>query len=54
MTAVIASLVRHLLTAGGLAGVLSSDEVGQVAGALSTLIGLAWALVPKLLAARRA
>lgn len=54
MQVLIASLLRHALTAGGFAGIVSGDEIGQAAGAISTLIGLAWSVIPKLIAARRA
>lgn len=54
MQVVIASLLRHALTAGGFAGIVSGDDIGQAAGAISTLIGLAWSVIPKLVAARKA
>jgi len=52
MQSVSASVVRHLLTGLGAAGVLSGDEMNQVVGAIATLVGLAWSLIPKILAAR--
>lgn len=54
MTAVIAGVVRHLLTAAGGAAILSGDEMNQAAGAIATLIGLAWSVIPKIVAARNA
>ena len=44
MKRVIASLIRHALTFGGGAGVLSEDQIGQIAGAIVALVGIAWSL----------
>lgn len=54
MQVIITSVVRHALTALGMAGVLSGDEMNQAVGAISTLVGLAWSVIPKLIAAREA
>ena len=53
MAIVITSLLRHALTAAGMTGVLADNDLMQAAGALATLGGLAWSLIPKLLAARQ-
>lgn len=49
MTPTIASLVRHGLTAAGgfliAKGLASSDQVGEVAGAIVTLIGIIMSIV---------
>lgn len=41
---VIASLLRHGLTAGGLGAVVSADGIEQAVGAVVTLIGLGWSV----------
>lgn len=51
---VVVSLLRHLLTFVGGAGVLSDDQLVQVAGALLTLGAVAWSVTDKRLAARAA
>lgn len=48
MQAIITALIRHALTLGGGAGLLSDDQATQAASALATLIGLAWSLIPKI------
>lgn len=53
MTVVVA-LLRHLLTFAGGAGVLSDDQLAQVAGAVLTLGAVAWSVMDKRLAARTA
>ena len=48
MNHTISSLIRHGLTAAGgflvAKGLASSDQVGEVAGALVTLIGIVWSI----------
>ena len=48
MNPTISSLIRHGLTAAGgflvAKGLASSDQVGEVAGALVTLIGIVWSI----------
>lgn len=48
MNDTIASLVRHGLTAAGgflvAKGLASSDQVGQLAGAIATVIGTVWSI----------
>ena len=53
MATVLAGILRHALTIAGGAGLMSGDEINQAAGALATLIGLAWSIAPKLIAARK-
>ena len=54
MAVVITSIVRHALTAAGATAFLTGDDMNQAVGAIATLIGLAWSIIPKVLAARRA
>jgi hypothetical protein len=44
MAVVIAKLLRHGLTIAGGAGMFSNNQVEQIAGALSTIAGIAWSL----------
>ena len=48
MNDTIASLLRHGLTAAGgflvAKGLASSDQVGQLAGAIATLVGTVWSI----------
>ena len=49
MTAEMISLIiRHGLTIAGGAGMFSDTEMGQIAGAISTLGGLAWSAYRKI------
>lgn len=47
----ILGLIRHILTTAGGAlvakGVVDADEAGQIAGALATLVGVAWSIWQK-------
>lgn len=54
MQAILGSIIRHALTAAGLGAVMSGDEMNQAVGALATIIGLAWSIAPKIVAARKA
>ena len=49
MTPTIASLIRHGLTAAGgfliAKGLASADQVGEVAGAIVTLIGVVMSII---------
>jgi hypothetical protein len=48
MTAeLISLLIRHGLTIAGGAGLFADNEVAQIAGAVSTLGGLAWSAYRK-------
>lgn len=47
MNVVIAVLLRHGLAAIGMTGVVSDDEMKQVAGAVVTLLMIAWSLWAK-------
>ena len=44
----IASLIRHILTAAGgflvAKGLASSDQIGELAGAVVTLAGIGWSI----------
>lgn len=48
MNDTIASLIRHSLTAAGgylvAKGLASADQVGQLAGAIATLVGTVWSI----------
>jgi hypothetical protein len=46
-TQIVAALLRHALTAAGVAGVLEGDSLIQVASALVTLATVAWSIVQK-------
>lgn len=46
-TQIVAALLRHVLTAAGIAGVVEGDSLIQAAGALVTLASLAWSIVQK-------
>jgi hypothetical protein len=47
--AIAASLTRHVLTAGGVAGVATShDDVVRFISVLVTLGGLVWSIIEKL------
>jgi hypothetical protein len=54
MAVIIGSLLRHGLTAAGLLGVVSGDDVNQAAGAIATLIGILWSVVPKVISMQAA
>lgn len=56
MIGTIAKLAaRHLLTFIGGAGVAASDsEIGQVASALATIVGIVWSVIEKRRAAPKA
>jgi hypothetical protein len=49
---IIASLLRHGLTALGLMGTVSDEQLGQIAGAIAIVLGLAWSWWQKRQAAR--
>lgn len=55
MTNVISGVIRHVLTTfgGGLigSGLIGDNEIGLIAGAVATLIGVAWSIVEKRLKA---
>lgn len=54
MLTVVAGAIRHLLTWAGGGAVLASDnEITQVAGAVVSVIGFLWSVIPKVLAARK-
>lgn len=44
---IIGSLIRALLAAGGGAGVVSGDELNQLAGAVSIIVTIVWSIVQK-------
>ena len=48
MNPTLSSLIRHGLTAAGgflvAKGLASSDQVGQLAGAIATVIGTVWSI----------
>lgn len=54
MAIFIGSILRHALTASGVGGVLSDNEYAQAAGAIATLVGILWSVVPKVIAAQKA
>ena len=43
----LASLFRHLLTASGGAGLLSDNDLEQIAGAVVIVVGLVWSYLEK-------
>lgn len=47
MGALLGAAARHILTAIGLQGLLSADELQIVSGAVAILLGLGWSLVEK-------
>jgi hypothetical protein len=47
MNVVIQVIVRHALSAIGFTGVVSDDEMKQIAGAVVTLLMIAWSLWSK-------
>jgi len=55
MTHVISGVIRHVLTTfgGGLigSGLIGDNEIGLIAGAIATLIGVVWSIVEKRLRA---
>lgn len=55
MTNVISGVIRHVLTTfgGGLigSGLIGDNEIGLIAGAVATLIGVAWSIIEKRLKA---
>ena len=48
MNANLSSLIRHLLTAAGgflvAKGLASADQVGELAGAAVSIVGVAWSI----------
>ncbi len=53
MAVVIAKLLRHGLTLAGGAGLVSDNEVSQLAGAAATILGISWSLIQAYLEAQR-
>lgn len=49
---IVLLVLRHGLTAFGLTGVLSNDELSQLVGALATAVGLLWSAWRKIQRAR--
>lgn len=47
MAQVIALIIRHALTASGVVGVLSDNDIVQLAGAAATVLGLALSWLEK-------
>jgi hypothetical protein len=47
MRTLLASLIRHALTAAGMVGLLTDAQLNDAAAALMLLIGIAWAAVDK-------
>ena len=45
-------ILRHALTAIGVGGVLTNDDITQVVGAAATVVGLSWSAWRKIQAAK--
>lgn len=46
-TRIVGSIIRHLLTGMGAAGLISGDELEQVISATSIIISIIWSIIQK-------
>jgi len=44
---IVLAILRHVMTFGGGAGLVSENELAQAAGAITTLLGVAWSIWQK-------
>lgn len=47
MQAMVGGVIRHLIVLAGGAGVLSQNQLGQLAGALAVIVGIGWSIYQK-------
>jgi hypothetical protein len=53
MKEIIGLILRHTLTAAGFSGVMDDEQVSQIVGALSLIIGIVWSIWQKKQAATK-
>lgn len=49
---VVGLLLRHLMTAAGVTGLYSNEEITQAVSGVAIVAGILWSAIPKLKAAR--